>query len=415
LEIGLVTPASAQLTRSAPTFGIVTALPVEYAAVLLVGEQRGERRVHGDPNHYVALQLPSTDPGRPHLAVVTLLIRDGTAHASAASADLIRSFPTVRCVVMSGIAGGVPAPDNPPRHVRLGDIVVASKGVVDYGHVRVVDGDERPRRPVAGISSRLLQAANRLHAGEYREDRPWERWLAEADIPVRFARPPEWTDVLYAGGITVPHPSRRQSGHPETMPKVHYAAIASADQLLRDEHRRDRLATGYGVVAVEMEASGIAAGSFTCETPWFVVRGIADYCENVGKNDRWHGYAALVAAAYLRALLGVCPPFDTAHVSPPGGVGEPFGVRESLVDALLDVPTMRAEHTRQLVVERLPQTIAGAIRRFPAARTDTHEILTTCLDFPGGIAALLAAVRAVAGDSLAVRRLAEALQPYLDR
>jgi nucleoside phosphorylase len=403
------------------TIGIITALPVEYSAMLLVGEERGERRVPADPNRYGALLLPSTDPARPHRCVLTLLVRDGTAHASAASTDLIRSFPTVRAVLVTGIAGGIPAPHDPARHVRLGDIVVASKGVVDSGHLRVVDGDELLRRPVEGMSRRLLQAANHLQAGEYRGLRPWERWLSQATMSAGFARPPESTDVLYASGVPVRHPSRPRSGHPKSMPKVHYAAVASGDHLLRDERRRDRLARDFGVVAVEMEASGIAAGSFARETPWFVVRGIADYCDHAGKNDRWHGYAAVAAAAYVRALFGVCAPFGTARVSPaaphppPPRAAEPLGVRESLVDALLEVPAMRAEHTRQLVVERLPPDIAGTIRRFPAARADTHEIVVTCLDFAGGASALLAAVRAVAGDSLPVRRVVEAFRPYLDR
>ena len=41
---------------------------------------------------------------------------------------------------------------------------------------------------------------------------------------------------------------------------------------------------------------------------WYVVRGIADYCDPT-KNDTWHPYAALAAAAYARALLSeVRPP-----------------------------------------------------------------------------------------------------------
>ena len=46
---------------------------------------------------------------------------------------LLEHFPTVTSIIMVGIAGGVPNPENPDTHVRLGDIVVSDrKGVVQY-------------------------------------------------------------------------------------------------------------------------------------------------------------------------------------------------------------------------------------------------------------------------------------------
>src|SRR5262249_21652801 len=40
-------------------------------------------------------------------------------------------------------------------------------------------------------------------------------------------------------------------------------------------------------------------------------------CENAGKNDTWHLYSSLAAAAYLRALLGACHPFPFGSSEPP--------------------------------------------------------------------------------------------------
>jgi len=38
---------------------------------------------------------------------------------------------------MCGIAGGIPSPERPSEHVRLGDVVVSSqKGVVQYDFVK---------------------------------------------------------------------------------------------------------------------------------------------------------------------------------------------------------------------------------------------------------------------------------------
>ena len=62
----------------------------------------------------------------------------------------------------------------------------------------------------------------------------------------------------------------------------------------------------FGVRAVEMEASGLQNAAWAQGRDAFVVRGICDYCDN-HKNDTWQNYAALVAAAYARALVEAMP------------------------------------------------------------------------------------------------------------
>lgn len=42
------------------------------------------------------------------------------------------------------------------------------------------------------------------------------------------------------------------------------------------------------------------------EVGYLVVRGICDYCDS-HKNDDWQQYAAIVAAAYTRALIESMP------------------------------------------------------------------------------------------------------------
>jgi hypothetical protein len=48
------------------------------------------------------------------------------------------------------------------------------------------------------------------------------------------------------------------------------------------------------------------------EFPCIVVRGICDYSDS-HKNKQWQGYAALVAAAYARELLGYVPRGQVSH------------------------------------------------------------------------------------------------------
>src|SRR5688500_15803472 len=106
--------------------GIVSALWKESAAMrALVEDLRPVPPRSGDRNHYQEGWLPSTDPDRPHRVVLALLPQDGNGNASSVCTDLFRSYPGLECVVMCGIAGGIPAPAVPDRHVRLGDVVVA--------------------------------------------------------------------------------------------------------------------------------------------------------------------------------------------------------------------------------------------------------------------------------------------------
>lgn len=296
----------------AVTVGIVSALWIEAAAMRLLIDDPALVAKRHDPNQYVEGWLPSADPNQPHRVVLALLPEDGTRNASAVTTDLFRSYPELECVVMCGIAAGIPNPTNPSEHVRLGDVVVATE-IVSYGHVRRIDGTEVLRRPEGGISADLIRAANELRIGDLRGHRPWRAWLSGTDPELAaFHRPPDVTDRLLRGGEVVRQPPPQKSGHEAGWPKIHYGRVGSADVLLRDEGRRDELAARHQLLAVEMESSGIASAAGLHNRGWFVVRGISDYGENTGKSDLWHRYSALAAAAYVRALLGACPPISRA-------------------------------------------------------------------------------------------------------
>jgi nucleoside phosphorylase/tetratricopeptide (TPR) repeat protein len=358
------------------TVGIVAALWIEGLAMrALIDDLEPMPPVAGDPSHYYVGYLPSSDADRPHRVVVTTMPRDSTRNAAAICTNLIRSFPGIRCVVMTGIAGGVPAPDSPDRHVRLGDIVVATKGLVDISHVRQVDGRTTPRRHVEGMSEEMIRAVQELQGHEFNGQPTWAGWLDVKNRPElsNFARPRPGTDILYVAGRKVPHPRRTLTGHPASLPKVHYAAIASGDVLLRDAARRDELAAEHQIVAVEMEGSGIGVGSVALGRHWFMVRGIADYCDNTGKNDLWHAHASLAAAAYVRAMLAECYPFEV-----PGGNGgavapTPAAARQQARER---VPAWRQEIVRALADEPYWQSLANRRMFLTVLRTNLPDLPT---------------------------------------
>jgi nucleoside phosphorylase len=298
-----------------PTIGLVTAIPEEFAAVRAMLETSTERNVAGDPATYVLGSVPSRTNGRSHYTALTLLGETATGAAADGCTHLLRSFPSVAAVVMVGIAAGIPNRERPERHVRLGDIVVATHGIVDYGHVRSVADGEHPRRQFPRPSPRFVRCADMLKADELGGLRPWERWLG-ANRPPNLAgydRPPQHTDVLRdSAGSPLPHPRRNLSRHPKTMPKVHYGSIGSADISLRDALVRDELAARHGFLAVEMEGAGIGRSSFLNGKEWFVVRGVSDYGDGY-RDDAWRRYASITAAAYVRALLAKCLPLEAQY------------------------------------------------------------------------------------------------------
>lgn len=344
------------------TIGIVTAIPIELAAVRLTLDHGKDHLAPPDPNHYCIGSIPSADRHMPHRVVVTQQPRDGTRDAAATVVDLTRSFPSIRAVLMCGIAAGAPR-----AGVRLGDIVSATRGIVDYGHVRAVDGDSTLRRTPEAASTTFLRADNRLAEGEVHGRHPWSTPLAQLMANPAFGRP--------------------QPGEPA----VHRGAIGSADVLLRDAELRDRLVTRHGIIAFEMEASGVSAAAGLHGLEWFMVRGISDLADAT-KDDRWHGYAAAAAAAYLRALLGMATPFSAAAPSGrQGGPGSAAAVRR-IVDAMLGVRRLRDEQERQRLVDALPRHMRTAVPYSPTARTHVISILRTCEEFPDGREALLDAL-----------------------
>ncbi|MFI0357164.1 hypothetical protein [Actinomadura sp. 9N407] len=97
----------------------------------------------------------------------------------------------------------------------------------------------------------------------------------------------------------------------------------------------------------------------------------------------------------------------------PGGEATSNDILFELVDHALEIPQMAAERSRERVVSALPLQIRTVIPRSMDARSDTYEIIRTCLDYPGGLQELLSALRGFAGDSLALGRLERAIARLL--
>jgi nucleoside phosphorylase/tetratricopeptide (TPR) repeat protein len=297
-------PAPAIPAPLKPTIGVITALPKEYVAVKTLLENQREMIMPGQGagRRYLLGQIPAAGGGK---HTVALSLADmGNNIAAARATLLLEHFSTVKSIIMVGIAGGVPHPQKPADHVRLGDVVVSNQGgVIQYDFDQETITGITYRIPPRPPSASLLEGVRLLEAAEIEGQRPWLKYLDR----VKPTRPPAASDILYSStdpALPIPHPvdSQREPGRP----RIFTGPIASANKLLKNPLKRDELRDRFRVKAVEMEGSGIADAAWQHEVGYLVVRGICDYCD-IHKGDDWQVYAAAAAAAYTRALIESIP------------------------------------------------------------------------------------------------------------
>jgi nucleoside phosphorylase len=402
------------MTRFRPerTVGIITALPIECFAVQLMLDdvQEAEAPMRGDPATYYLGTAPSRRPGAPHRVALCLLPEDGGVAAAHACTNLQRSWG-VRQIIMCGIACGVPMPDDPARHVRLGDVLVADDGVVAYGHVREMPTGEEIRRHTSKPSLILKHAARRLQLEEEAGRRPWDRLLDVRGRPglQAYRRPVEPPNVFLDddSDIPVPHPPSAQSGHLRGRPKVHYGRLGSGGKLIRSSTERNRLAQRYRLLGFDMEGDGVSEGAYLQGAEWFMVRGVSDY--GVRKNDQWHRYASLAAAAYVHALLGQTAPLDEPPSRPAVGGTSILDDDTSaeIVAALLEVRTMADRAAREGVIDALPASYRTRQARSLSAYHDVQKLVENLRRTPDGLRILYRILADIEQDSAALRRLGQ--------
>jgi nucleoside phosphorylase len=220
---------------------------------------------------------------------------------------VLKDFSHIEDVLMIGIAGGVPSPNDPDDDVRLGDVVVSTRrGLIQYDMIKLEDNAEpiiRSEMPLP--SAHLLSYVNRLASEVFDERYPWEDHIGRAIIAnAKWSRPNKDTDPNHQIWSAAPPDDPRREGQPV----IHLGIIGSANALLKSPTVRDNLKRKLQIVAVEMEGSGIADATWVFRCGYLVIRGISDYCDkDKSQLKRWRPYASIAAASYARALLERIP------------------------------------------------------------------------------------------------------------
>ncbi|MGE3413092.1 MAG: hypothetical protein AB7L91_12775 [Dehalococcoidia bacterium] len=292
-------PQARPRSRPRPEIGILTAIPREFHAVRAMFDNVAPSQSvpsYHPSRHAVNLYEHGSIGGR---SVVMAYSGQGNSASAVSATAMLDDFDSITLLVMLGIAGGVPAPNDPEHHVRLGDVVISTEAVVEYDFRKLEVDNEWQRKWREKPPAHLIdQIVNRIEHQVMNGEEPWEPLLTEVLSHIRAERPV--LDELHDDRQVVDHPT--DPSRKDGVPRLHRGRIGSASILLKHPKIRDMLRDTYRIQAIEMEGAGVAEAAYRTNTPYVVIRGIADYCD-MHKNDAWHGYAAAVATAFCRILL----------------------------------------------------------------------------------------------------------------
>lgn len=280
------------------TIGWVCALDTEQAAAMVMLDEKHQDLSNrsNDDNAYTLGAIGK------HNVVIACLPEGKVGNSQSASCikAMVLAFPNIRIGLMVGIGGSMSS------NVKLGDIMVSTPqgtfpGVVQWDMGKETKAGFQRTGSLDNPPNVVLTALKRLRA--------LHKMRNEVKFPGYFkAALPKLEDD-----------GDRPDGT-QQRPRVHYGTIASGNSVIKAQARRDEIVESLGgdILCVEMEAAGIMS-TFAC----LVIRGICDYSDET-KNDDWHDYAALMAAAYTKDFL-------TAAVSPVHVESEePYGKRMKL-------------------------------------------------------------------------------------
>lgn len=291
-----------------PRIGILTALPVEFDAMVaqLGNVEHQVSRVDEVIREYVFGTLPGRNGG--HHEIVVARSGVGTNISATLTERLFRDF-NLEDILMVGIAGGIPRVDPKDEDIRLGDVVLSGrKGVVQYDMVKIRGRGEQQANNPMPPSRAWTTLAEGMPSSQDTMKKYNDR-LKKAQAETAYKRPSGSTDVLRNDSDPKSPKTIRRAKDPrrKTFASLAFVgAVGSANRVVKSHKERERVRKSYGVIAVEMEGAGVAEAAMSNGRPFFLVRGICDYANN-SKNDKWHGYAAMAAATFAATLIEAMP------------------------------------------------------------------------------------------------------------
>lgn len=328
---------------------IICALTLESDAIQDVFDKRWDEikygKMPGDPNQYTLGVI-----GRHHVVVVHMPGM-GKSNGASVAANCRASFPSLGLVLVVGICGGAPFTRS-GGEIVLGDIIV-SDGLIQYDFGRqfpdrFVRKNDTISKPNAEILSFLAKMKGRWSTNRLKErtavhleylrkatgleeiakypgamkDKLYEptyrhKHQAAADCDV-CNRCRTRMDPVCEAALTLDCESLQCNARhlvarkrlavvadeindqrTTVRPSIHFGLYASGDKVMKSGEEREVIAKNEGVIAFEMEGSGVwEVFPGRC----LVIKAVCDYADS-HKNKRWQSYAAASAAACTKAFL----------------------------------------------------------------------------------------------------------------
>ena len=282
--------------------GIITALPIERAAVTAMLDER-----HPAPADFVQHLQDSNSYTWGSIGSYNVVMASlstgvyGTTSATNTVLPMTFAFPNIKWGLMVGIGAGIPSHE---RDIRLGDVAVSqpigsSGGVFQYDLGKLVHDNEWKRSDwLARPPDVLLKALGNLQAEhEFNGSSKAQQYLIDAmdrhaGWAKSFASPQVETDRLFEASYShhsttmsctscdptklVQRTSRETSAF-----RIHYGVIASGNSLVKNASLRDKISRMEDqCICIEMEAAGLM-NSFPC----LVIRGICGRPTSVYFSD----------------------------------------------------------------------------------------------------------------------------------
>ena len=207
-------------------------------------------------------------------------------------AEALRDFPNLEVGLLVGIAAGIPSQS---RDIRLGDVVVAvpdgdKPGVIGYDLIKVGDDQVRLKQWQNSTHSLLRSAISGINVRDTGGFDGFRRHVQALD----FRKAPAFKRPISSSISTEFADSPLLE---RDWPVAHYGTVLSGNSVIKSKRRRDELRDQYNAIAIEMEAAGMMTRLGVA-----VIRGVSDFADS-NKNDDWHAYASLAAAAYAKEVI----------------------------------------------------------------------------------------------------------------
>lgn len=230
-------------------------------------------------------------------------------------------------VLLVGVGGAVPHYSDHTKHCRLGDVVVSmpvDRSGSIYVYCQKVEkipdhiGFSYVTRGYGCNDTTLQKVVEKLKTKVARDTYsrpPWDTYLESGKELLKgeessFHRPALKSDKLFytkPGGevIQVEHPKAlglEARRHKEGTMTVHSGLIGAGRMVVKSDEMRREFAQMNNIQAFDVEFDYVLESlEGNRNESYLIIRGMADYVD--GNKKDWQSYAALCAAAYMKALI----------------------------------------------------------------------------------------------------------------